>query len=172
MIKQRTLMMEASKQRTKYVLECSRLKFIMPKIKLIIPKNLELEDSLSLKLSTDMSFEKESKEQHCVEYVVKKEDDGTEVETEITNVLLDAKSDMKVSLSDFKMYISQKRKPEEPKKRKSKEDYIISPVNFTYKNGSESYGNHQENLPDRHLVTLNQNQLEKKKLVKAERVKR
>lgn len=34
----------------------------MPKIKLIIPTNLELETSLSMKLSTDFSFVKDSKE--------------------------------------------------------------------------------------------------------------
>ena len=67
-------MVQAREKLTKYVLDSSSLRFEMPKIKLIVPRNLEQEDCLSLKLSTDMAFKKESKEQHCVKYQVKYED--------------------------------------------------------------------------------------------------
>jgi hypothetical protein len=52
-----------------------------------------------------MSFTKASKEQHLVEYIYK-DLDGEVVETEVRNDLLDSKSDMEVSLTNFKMYIS------------------------------------------------------------------
>lgn len=65
---------EAEKH-TKFVLENSKMMFMMPKIKLIVPTNLELETSLSMKLSTDFSYVKDSKEQHCIEYTEKFDED-------------------------------------------------------------------------------------------------
>mgnify|MGYP006950262472 CR=1 FL=1 len=61
---------------------------------------------------------------------------------------------MEVSLTNFKMYISQQEKQDEPRKPKTKEDYIISSTNFVYKNHSTSYANNDTKLSDRHLITL------------------
>ena len=52
-----------------------------------------------------MSFHSNSKEQHQVEYFLKHEE-GVYIEEVTADNLLDAKSDMQVTMNNFKVYIT------------------------------------------------------------------
>lgn len=78
----------------------------MKKIKLCVPMNLEQECCLALKFSSDMSFLTNSKEQHQVEYYLKHEEGVGDIEEITADNLLDAKSDMQITMNNFKVYIT------------------------------------------------------------------
>ena len=157
-------------RQVKFMLNKSHFIFIMPKVMLIIPTNLENENSLSLKLAANFSQNRYSLEQRRIEYIVKiNEETGLNEDFELKNEILDYKATSKISLQSLRLYVHEHNGPDFDRKSTKKEmteqlglrskgnrqrDYIINGVDLVIENETTSFANHDYKLINSHSVTM------------------
>jgi hypothetical protein len=133
-----------TKPMTKRQLAVSTFNLKLQQIKLIIPTDIEQDNCLSLILSTDFNLCTSSKEQLIVEYTSK----AGEADVDGAVKSLDKVNLIKMKLENFKTYIESTGG-----RKKTKEDYIISPLVFKFIDSSVSYANHDLVLSQNHSIT-------------------